>query len=179
MQPLPRTRAAGAARAEVRPKRSAGSLNPNVSLAGVHDRRQLLPHRRHRSVIATRSGYTGEDGYEISVPAESGGRAGASALLALPEVKPAGLGARDTLRLEAGLCLYGHDIDTTSTSADRGRVCRGRSRRCADAGGARARWLSRAPRRSTSQLSARVSACKRVGLLGLERLPVREGCDRR
>ena len=62
--------------------------------------------------FVTRSGYTGEDGFEISVPADAAVRAG-QALLAQPEVKPAGLGARDTLRLEAGLCLYGHDIDET------------------------------------------------------------------
>jgi aminomethyltransferase len=65
-------------------------------------------------VFATRSGYTGEDGFEISVAA-SDAEALARALLDEPEVKPAGLGARDTLRLEAGLCLYGHDIDTTTT----------------------------------------------------------------
>ena len=64
--------------------------------------------------LVSRSGYTGEDGYEISVPAD---RADALArrLLAAPEVKPVGLGARDSLRLEAGLCLYGADIDTTTT----------------------------------------------------------------
>ncbi len=61
-------------------------------------------------VIASRSGYTGEDGYEISVPAEQA-EALARALLAMPGVMPAGLGARDSLRLEAGLCLYGQDLD--------------------------------------------------------------------
>jgi len=62
----------------------------------------------------TRSGYTGGDGYEISTPSEATD-AIARKLLAQPEVKPIGLGARDSLRLEAGLCLYGHDIDTTTT----------------------------------------------------------------
>lgn len=62
----------------------------------------------------SRSGYTGEDGYEISVPAEKA-EALARRLLAEPEVAPAGLGARDTLRLEAGLCLYGSDIDAGTT----------------------------------------------------------------
>src|SRR4029079_7030541 len=62
----------------------------------------------------TRSGYTGEDGYEISTAAADGEKL-ARLLLAQPEVKPIGLGARDSLRLEAGLCLYGHDIDTTTT----------------------------------------------------------------
>jgi aminomethyltransferase len=67
--------------------------------------------------FVTRSGYTGEDGFEISVH-ESQAEALARALLAEPEVKPAGLGARDTLRLEAGLCLYGHDIDTTTNPVE-------------------------------------------------------------
>jgi len=67
--------------------------------------------------IATRSGYTGEDGWEISVAA---GHAEdlARALLAEPEVKPVGLGARDSLRLEAGLCLHGNDIDTTTNPVE-------------------------------------------------------------
>jgi aminomethyltransferase len=62
---------------------------------------------------ASRSGYTGEDGYEISVPAAEAETL-AQRLLAAPEVAPAGLGARDSLRLEAGLCLYGNDIDETT-----------------------------------------------------------------
>jgi len=61
----------------------------------------------------SRSGYTGEDGFEISIPAKNAERV-ARALLAEPEVLPIGLGARDSLRLEAGLCLYGHDIDETT-----------------------------------------------------------------
>jgi len=61
-------------------------------------------------VLVSRSGYTGEDGFEISVPAEAAAQLW-QRLLAEPEVKPIGLGARDSLRLEAGLCLYGHDID--------------------------------------------------------------------
>jgi aminomethyltransferase len=68
---------------------------------------------------ATRSGYTGGDGYEISTPADRTD-AIARRLLAEPEVKPIGLGARDSLRLEAGLCLYGHDIDTTTTPIEAG-----------------------------------------------------------
>jgi aminomethyltransferase len=67
----------------------------------------------------TRSGYTGGDGYEISTPADRT-EAIARLLLAQPEVKPIGLGARDSLRLEAGLCLYGHDIDTTTTPIEAG-----------------------------------------------------------
>ncbi|MBV9376409.1 MAG: glycine cleavage system aminomethyltransferase GcvT, partial [Alphaproteobacteria bacterium] len=64
--------------------------------------------------LVTRSGYTGEDGFEISLPGAEG-EALARQLLAEPEVSPVGLGARDSLRLEAGLCLYGHDIDETTT----------------------------------------------------------------
>jgi aminomethyltransferase len=65
----------------------------------------------------TRSGYTGEDGFEISVPADQAEKL-ARLLLTQPEVKPLGLGARDSLRLEAGLCLYGHDIDGTTTPVE-------------------------------------------------------------
>ena len=64
--------------------------------------------------FVTRSGYTGEDGFEISCAAEFAEKI-AERLFALPEVKPAGLGARDSLRLEAGLCLYGQDLDETTT----------------------------------------------------------------
>ncbi|MGL5165204.1 MAG: glycine cleavage system aminomethyltransferase GcvT [Afipia sp.] len=67
--------------------------------------------------FVSRSGYTGEDGFEISVPAKDVERL-ATALLADPAVLPIGLGARDSLRLEAGLCLYGHDIDTTTTPVE-------------------------------------------------------------
>ena len=67
--------------------------------------------------FVSRSGYTGEDGYEISTPAERA-REIAEALLANPLVAPIGLGARDSLRLEAGLCLYGADIDTTTTPVE-------------------------------------------------------------
>ncbi len=78
----------------------------------------------------TRSGYTGEDGFEISVPA-AGAEALARRLLDEPEIIPAGLGARDTLRLEAGLCLYGNDIDTTTSvvEADLGWTIQPRRRR--------------------------------------------------
>ena len=69
--------------------------------------------------FVTRSGYTGEDGFEISV-ANSQAEALAKRLLDEPEVRAAGLGARDTLRLEAGLCLYGHDIDGTTTPIEAG-----------------------------------------------------------
>src|SRR3954470_14377618 len=67
--------------------------------------------------FVSRSGYTGEDGFEISVPAAQA-EALVTALLDNPDVLPIGLGARDSLRLEAGLCLYGHDIDTTTTPVE-------------------------------------------------------------
>lgn len=67
--------------------------------------------------IISRSGYSGEDGFEISVPADKA-EAIAKALLEHPDCQPVGLGARDSLRLEAGLCLYGNDIDTTTTPVE-------------------------------------------------------------
>ena len=79
----------------------------------------------------TRSGYTGCDGFEISTPADAAEPI-ARKLLAQPEVKPIGLGARDSLRLEAGLCLYGHDIDTTTTPIEAGLLWSiGKERRAA------------------------------------------------
>ena len=69
--------------------------------------------------FVTRSGYTGEDGFEISV-SDQQAETLAKRLLDEPEVRAAGLGARDTLRLEAGLCLYGHDIDGTTTPIEAG-----------------------------------------------------------
>ena len=69
------------------------------------------------ATLVSRSGYTGEDGVEISIPAEQA-EGVARALLALPGVQPAGLGARDSLRLEAGLCLYGNDIDETTSPVE-------------------------------------------------------------
>ncbi len=114
----------------------------------------------------SRSGYTGEDGFEISLPAEAA-EAFADALLAQPEVKPIGLGARDSLRLEAGLPLYGHDLDpdTTPVMADLGFALSKRRREAADFVGA-GRIL--AERESGP-------AFKRVGLLVEGRQPVREG----
>ena len=118
----------------------------------------------------TRSGYTGEDGFEISVPADQA-EALARALLALPEVMPAGLGARDTLRLEAGLCLYGHDINETTTPVEAGLTWA--IQKVRRVGGARHGGYPGAAA-IDSQL-ATGPRTKRIGLLGLERVPVREG----
>ena len=120
--------------------------------------------------FVTRSGYTGEDGFEISVPNEAA-PALMQALLAQPEVKPAGLGARDTLRLEAGLCLYGHDIDTTTSPVEAGLTWAIQKLR--RAGGERAGGYPGADV-IDGQLATGVVR-KRVGLVGLERAPVREG----
>ena len=122
------------------------------------------------AVFATRSGYTGEDGFEISV-ADVDAEALARALLAQPEVLPAGLGARDTLRLEAGLCLYGHDIDTTTTPIEAGLAWA--IQKVRRPGGDRAGGY---PGAATigRQITDGV-AKKRVGLAGLDRAPVREG----
>jgi aminomethyltransferase len=118
----------------------------------------------------TRSGYTGEDGFEISVPAEAAERL-ARALLAQPEVQPAGLGARDTLRLEAGLCLYGHDIDTHTTPVEAGLTWS--IQKVRRAGGERAGGYPGAAVIDAQLASG--PAHKRVGLVGLDRVPVREG----
>ena len=69
----------------------------------------------------TRAGYTGEDGYEISVKHEMVDGL-VETLLANPDVQPIGLGARDSLRLESGLCLYGHDIDTSVSPIEAGLI---------------------------------------------------------
>ena len=120
----------------------------------------------------SRSGYTGEDGFEISVPADKAMEL-ARLLLAQPEVAPIGLGARDSLRLEAGLCLYGHDIDTTTTPVEGSLL-----------------WALSKPRRRDGtrpggypgadvilgQIAGGV-ARKRVGLLPKGKMPVRDGAE--
>jgi aminomethyltransferase len=120
--------------------------------------------------FVTRSGYTGEDGFEISVAADAAVSL-AEALLAQPEVGPAGLGARDTLRLEAGLCLYGHDINEQTSPVEAGLTWAIQEVR--RAGGARAGGYPGATA-IDKQLAAGPPS-KRVGLVGLERMPVREG----
>ncbi|KUY92379.1 glycine cleavage system protein T [Burkholderia territorii] len=122
--------------------------------------------------MVSRSGYTGEDGYEISVPADRA-EALARLLLADPAVEPIGLGARDSLRLEAGLCLYGHDIDGGTTPIEGGllwALSKVRRPTGARAGGyPGADVIAR-------QLAEGVSR-KRVGLVVKDRVPVREGAD--
>ena len=118
------------------------------------------------SCLVARSGYTGEDGFEISVPSE-GAETVARRLLAEPEVKPAGLGARDTLRLEAGLCLYGNDIDRTTTPIEADLAWTIGKRRRAEGGYPGAAIVAR-------QLVAG-TARKRVGIKPEDRAPARDG----
>lgn len=126
---------------------------------------RAMPWQGHELGIS-RSGYTGEDGFEISVPAEAL-EDFANALIAMDEVKPIGLGARDSLRLEAGLPLYGHDLDEVSTpiEADLGFAI---SKRRREEGG----FLG-----SETVLAQRANGAprKRVGLSVDGKLPVREG----
>ena len=119
--------------------------------------------------FVSRSGYTGEDGFEISVPAEHA-EALAATLLGHDGVWPIGLGARDSLRLEAGLCLYGHDIDTTTTPVEAAlQWSIQKSRR---QGGARAGGFPGADR-ILAELEQGTSR-RRVGLKAEGRAPVRE-----
>lgn len=119
----------------------------------------------------TRSGYTGEDGFEISVPATQA-EALARALLAQPEVMPIGLGARNSLRLEAGLCLYGQDLDTTTTPVEAN--LNWAIQKVRRTGGERAGGFVGA-QTVLAQLDNPASLKrKRVGLVALERVPVRE-----
>ncbi|WP_028466826.1 glycine cleavage system aminomethyltransferase GcvT [Nisaea denitrificans] len=118
--------------------------------------------------FVTRSGYTGEDGYEISVPADQAD-ALARKLLAQNDVEAIGLGARDSLRLEAGLCLYGHDIDETTTPVEAALTWSIGKRRREEGGFPGAEIIldqikSGAPR-------------KRVGILPDGRAPAREGTE--
>ncbi|MEO1151778.1 MAG: glycine cleavage system aminomethyltransferase GcvT [Pseudomonadota bacterium] len=117
-------------------------------------------------LLVSRCGYTGEDGFEISVP-NSHAEVLAKRLLEHPDVMPIGLGARDSLRLEAGLCLYGHDIDET-TSPVEGNIAFAIGKRRREEGGFRG-----APR-ILGELSAG-PAQLRVGLKPQGRAPVREG----
>ena len=133
------------------------------------------------AAFVTRSGYTGEDGFEISVAAKDA-EALARLLLAQPEVKPIGLGARNSLRLEAGLCLYGSDIDTSTTPVE--ASLNWAIQKVRRTGGARAGGFPGAEK-ILAQLVAATGAAghldhdtlkrSRVGLVALERIPVRDG----
>ena len=119
----------------------------------------------------TRSGYTGEDGFEISVHSGHADKL-ARALLAQPEVRPVGLGARNSLRLEAGLCLYGNDIDTTTTPIE--ASLNWAIQKVRRTGGARAGGFPGAEKILTQLTDPKTLIRKRVGLTALERIPVRD-----
>lgn len=120
------------------------------------------------AVHVSRSGYTGEDGFEISVHEKHVARLW-DALCLNAAVKPVGLGARDSLRLEAGLCLYGHDIDTTTSPVEAGLVWSMQKRRREEGGFPGAARIQKELKDGTSRL--------RVGLLPEGRLPAREGAE--
>src|SRR6202030_209851 len=122
--------------------------------------------------FVSRSGYTGEDGFEISVPAEQAERL-AKNLLASSDVLPIGLGARDSLRLEAGLCLYGHDIDTATTPVE--GALEWSIQKTRRHGGARAGGFAGAGK-ILSQLASGAPR-RRAGLRPEGRAPVREGAS--
>jgi aminomethyltransferase len=123
---------------------------------------------RFGRITITRSGYTGEDGYELLVRAEHAADL-AGAILAHDEVKPIGLGARDSLRLEAGLCLYGHDLDPTISPIEAGLAwtIQKRRREAADFPGSQ---------RILGELRDG-PARKRVGIRPNDRAPAREGVE--
>ena len=119
--------------------------------------------------MVSRCGYTGEDGFELLLPNNESGIGLVKELLADERVRPIGLGARDSLRLEAGLCLYGHDMDTSRTpvEADLQWVIQKSRRERADFPGA-SRILDEI---------ANGPAERRVGIRPLERAPAREGTE--
>jgi aminomethyltransferase len=144
------------------------SLIPAVSAMRFMD--VLTASTVFGEIWISRSGYSGEDGFELSIP-EGGAVSFAKSLLADPQVAPIGLGARDSLRLEAGLCLYGHDMDTATTpvEANLGWAIQ-KARR---AGGAREGGFPGADT-ILAQLADGPTRL-RVGLLPEGRAPMREG----
>jgi len=133
---------------------------------------RFMDHRVIGDIWVSRSGYTGEDGFEISVP-DAQAEAFARKLLAQAGVAPIGLGARDSLRLEAGLCLYGHDIDTTTSPVEAGLTWAIQKAR--RTGGAREGGFPGAARilKELEQGPERL----RVGLRPDGRAPMREGVE--
>jgi len=120
----------------------------------------------------TRSGYTGEDGFEISIPAESTDKV-ARKLLSFAQVEPVGLGARDSLRLEVGLCLYGHDLDPTTTPIEASllwSISKSRRNDGEKAGGFPGADI-------IFEQRAKGASRKRVGLVVEGKAPVREGAE--
>ena len=142
------------------------ALNPEAAEMGFMTLRTLKLGGVKANV--SRSGYTGEDGYEISAAADRIGEIW-DALLLDSRVKPIGLGARDSLRLEAGLCLYGHDIDTTTSPVEAALNWSIQKRRREEGGFPGAARIQREFAEGVSRV--------RVGLLPEGRAPAREGAD--
>jgi len=144
-------------------------LNPQVAtlvfMTGGHFSLADIP------CFVTRSGYTGEDGFEISV-ASAQAETLARTLLAQAEVQPIGLGARNSLRLEAGLCLYGNDLDSTTTPPE--AALNWAIQKVRRTGGARAGGFPGADKILAQIDRPDTLTRKRVSLLALERIPVRE-----
>jgi aminomethyltransferase len=144
-------------------------------LGGLAREVEDMPFMSARDVLidgvhayVSRSGYTGEDGYEISVKADDAGRVW-GLLLADDRVRPIGLGARDSLRLEAGLCLYGHDIDTTTSPIEGALAWSIQKRRREEGGFPGGDRI----RRELAEGPARL----RVGVRPEGRQPAREGAE--
>jgi aminomethyltransferase len=144
------------------------TLNPAVAEMAFMDVRTLTLCGAECWV--SRSGYTGEDGFEISVP-EDAAETLARALLDHEDTLPIGLGARDSLRLEAGLCLYGHDIDTTTSPVEAG--LQWAIQKVRRSGGARAGGFPGAD--CILRELADGAPRRRVGLAPQGRAPMREG----
>lgn len=142
------------------------ALNPEAAEMGFMTLRTLKLGGVKANV--SRSGYTGEDGYEISAAADRIGEIW-DALLLDARVKPIGLGARDSLRLEAGLCLYGHDIDTTTSPVEAALTWSIQKRRREEGGFPGAARIQREFAEGVSRV--------RVGLLPEGRAPAREGAE--
>jgi len=143
-------------------------LEPNGGLAAMaFMSAQRVPFGRFTAFVS-RSGYTGEDGFEISLPADEV-EAFARRLLADPDVAPIGLGARDSLRLEAGLCLYGHELDETIDPIEAGLAWSIQKRRRLEGGFPGAARIQAA--------LAEGPARKRVGLKPDGRAPARDGAE--
>ena len=149
--------------------RLAPGVEKLVFMSGGHFVVDTGTHRI--PVFLTRSGYTGEDGFEISVHA-SQADALARALLAQPEVKPIGLGARNSLRLEAGLCLHGNDIDANTNPVE--ASLQWAIQKVRRSGGARAGGFPGAQSILQALDHPGTQLRQRVGLVALERIPVRE-----
>jgi len=168
----------GVARLEIENERSLVALQ-GPKAAGVVD--GILPGAAEQAfmtmrammwgtvrVLVSRCGYTGEDGFEISVPSDEA-EALARTLLAHDDVEPIGLGARDSLRLEAGLCLYGHDIDETTSPVEGNISFALGKRRREEANFPGALRIMKEFNEGPSRL--------RVGLLPEGRAPAREGTE--